>query len=178
MSLCRQAAQDQRIENRPVREHTVINDLTIELLADRPEAMPLVAGWYFAEWGHLNPSATLERVRAKLLASMNRDAIPLTVLAVIDEEVVGAAQLKYREMPMFPEKEHWLGGVYVAPEHRGHAIAARLADSVVETARNLGVKTLHIQTERLDGGLYARLGWTPVEQVNRGPDVLVMQRAL
>ena len=155
-----------------------MEDLRIEYLADHPEAVPLVAGWYFAEWGYLNPAATLERTRDKLVASMNRDVIPLTLLAVIDEEVVGAAQLKYREMPMFPEKEHWLGGVYVVPEYRGQDIAAQLVDSVVEAARNLGVQTLHIQTERLDGGLYASLGWTPVEQVNRGPDVLVMQRAL
>ena len=155
-----------------------MEDLRIEYLADRPEAAPLVAEWYFAEWGHLNPAATLERTRDKLVASMNRDAIPLTVLAVIDEDVVGTAQLKYREMPMFPEKEHWLGGVYVVPEYRGQDIAAQLVDSVVEAARNLGVQTLHIQTERLDGGLYARLGWAPVEQVNRGIDVLVMQRAL
>ena len=156
----------------------MINDLTIELLADRLEAVPRVAGWYFAEWGYLNPSATPERVRDKLVASANRDVVPLTLLAVIEQEVVGAAQLKYREMPMFPEKEHWLGGMFVAPEHRGRGIAAQLVESVVETARNLGVNTLHIQTERLDGGLYARLGWTAVEKVNRGIDVLVMERAL
>ena len=156
-----------------------MNDLKFEYLADRPESVPLVAGWYFAEWGHLNPAATLERVHDKLVASMNREAIPLTVLAVVDQEVVGAAQLKYREMPVFPEKEHWLGGVYVASEHRGRGISAQLVDSMITTARHLGVQTLHIQTERLDGGLYARLGWTPVEQAsNHGLDVLVMERQL
>lgn len=156
-----------------------MKDLIFEYLADRPESVPLVAGWYFAEWGYLNHSATLEGVRRKVSASMNRDAIPLTVLAVIDEEVVGAAQLKYREMPIFPDKEHWLGGVFVASEHRGQGIAKQLVHSVVETAGKLGVTTLHIQTERLDGGLYARLGWTPVEQAsNHGLDVLVMERPL
>lgn len=155
-----------------------MENLRVEYIADRPESVPLVAGWYFAQWGHLNPAATLEAVRDKLVASMNRDAIPLTVLAIIDEDVVGAAQLKYREMPIFPDKEHWLGGVYVVPEYRGQGISEQLVDSVIEAARNLGVQTLHIQTERLDGGLYARLGWTPVEQVNRGIDVLVMERTL
>ncbi len=155
-----------------------MEELRVEYLADRPESVPLIAGWYFAEWGYLNPSATLEGVRKKLLVSMNRDRIPLTALAVIQEEVVGAAQLKYREMPMFPEKEHWLGGVYVEPEYRGQGVAEQLLGRLVETARNLGVETLHIQTERLDGGLYARLGWTPVQRVKRGPEVLVMRRRL
>ena len=30
-------------------------------------------------------------------------------------QIVGSAELKYREMEdMVPEKEHWLGGVYLA----------------------------------------------------------------
>lgn len=110
---------------------------------------------------------------------MNRDVIPLTVLAVVNEEVVAAAQLKYREMLAFPAKEHWLGGVFVASEHRGRGIAAELVNAMIGIARKLGVGTLHIQTERLDGGLYARLGWTPLEQVSRQDlEVLVMERSL
>ena len=66
-----------------------------------------------------------------------------------------------------------------SPAHRGNGIASRIANRTAEIARSLGVKTLHVQTERLDGGLYARLGWAPFEQVNyRGLDVLVMERHL
>jgi GNAT superfamily N-acetyltransferase len=95
------------------------------------------------------------------------------------DEVIGSAELKYREMAIYPEKEHWLGGVFVIPKHRGKGIAARLVESVVETARALDVAVLHIQTQRLDGGLYRALGWQATEQTkNRGLDVLVMERAL
>lgn len=153
--------------------------LRFENLADRPDALPLIARWYFGEWGHLNPAATLEKIAARLFASMNRDTIPLVVLAVMGDEVIGSAELKYREMKIYPEKEHWLGGVFVVPEHRGKGVAVRLIDAVVETARILGVDLLHIQTERLDGGLYLKLGWERTEQVcYRGLDVLVMQRKL
>ena len=153
--------------------------LRFENLADRPGAVPLVAEWYFGEWGYLNPASTPEKVAAKLLASMNRDAIPLVVLAVMGDEVIGSAELKYREMTIYPEKEHWLGGVFVVPEHRGRGVAARLIDAVVNSARILGVDVLHIQTKRLDGGLYLKLGWQRTEQIcYRGLDVLVMQREL
>lgn len=153
--------------------------LQFENLADRPDAVPLVAEWYFGEWGYLNPAATLEKVAARLFASMNRDAIPLVVLAVMGDEIIGSAELKYREMTIYPEKEHWLGGVFVVPEHRGEGVAARLIDAVVNSARVLGVDVLHIQTERLDGGLYLKLGWQRTEQIcYRGLDVLVMQREL
>ncbi|MDB2356031.1 hypothetical protein N9V89_02245 [Pseudoalteromonas sp.] len=36
---------------------------------------------------------------------------------------------------------------------------------------------IHLQTEKLDGGLYKQLGWQPIEQVNnRGVEVLVMSK--
>lgn len=153
--------------------------LRFENLADRPDAVPLIAKWYFNQWGYLNPAATMEKVAARLFASMNRDTIPLVMLAVLDDEVIGSAELKYREMTIYPEKEHWLGGVFVVSEHRGKGVAARLIDAVVNSARVLGVDVLHIQTERLDGGLYHKLGWLRTEQIcYRGLDVLVMEREL
>ncbi len=148
-------------------------------LADRPDAIPLVADWYFEEWGYLNPAATPDRIAEKLSAALNRDCIPLVVLAVEGDAVIGAAELKYREMTVFPEREHWLGGVFVTSERRGYGVATRLIDSVVDTARTLGVRVLHLQTPQLDGGLYLKLGWQRGEQVRyNGLDVLVMAREI
>ena len=147
-------------------------------LADRQDAIPIIAGWYFEQWGHIT-KASVETTSAKMREALNRDKIPLFVLAVEDDEIVGVAELKYREMTIYPDKEHWIGGVFVPPAHRGKGIASRVANRIAEIARSLGVKTLHVQTERLDGGLYSRLGWAPFEQVNyRGLDVLVMERHL
>jgi len=92
---------------------------------------------------------------------------------------MGVAELKFHEMDIYPEKEHWLGGVYVPVEHRGKGIASRLIRQAVRIARTLGVPTLYLQTEKLEGGLYASLGWVPVAQANnRGLDVLVMEKLL
>ena len=84
---------------------------------------------------------------------------------------MGAAQLKYREMAeTFPDYEHWLGGVYIAPEYRGRAIGSALADEIARRAPYCGLETLYLQTERLDGGLYRELGWKPVTRVKvHGP---------
>ena len=148
-------------------------------LKDQPSAIETVAQWYFDQWGHLAAAETLAGVRANLERYLNRDRIPLVILAVADHEVVGAAQLKFREMAIYPEKEHWLGGVFVAPHHRGRGVGSALAGRIAEIARSLQVKTLHLQTECLDGGLYARLGWEPRERVtSKGRDVLVMEKDL
>ncbi len=150
------------------------------LLADRADAIPTIARWYFDEWGHLAEGDSIDRTRDRIGSYMNRDEIPFILVAINDNELVGAAQLKYREMAkMFPDKEHWLGGVYVAPSHRGQGYGFQIVEKIVSMAPRYGVETLHLQTEALDGGLYARLGWTASAQVtNHGLDVLVMEQRL
>jgi GNAT superfamily N-acetyltransferase len=149
------------------------------LLADYPQAAATVARWYHGQWGYLTPSESADTIAAKLERFMNRDRVPLLVLGVDGDAPVAAAELKFREMDIYPEKEHWIGGVFVVPGHRHRGLGARVVERVADIARLLGVQTLHLQTERLDGGLYARLGWSPLEQVNyKGLDVLVMARAL
>lgn len=153
-------------------------ELELALLADRPDAASTVAGWYFNEWGRKRPGNTPKRIGAKIQGSLNRDRVPLIVLAVQGGEVVGAAELKYREMDIYPEKEYWLGGVFVVPRCRGGGVASLLASRVMEIAKSFGIHVLYLQTEHMTGGLYARLGWKPVENVQyKGTNVLVMECA-
>jgi len=149
-------------------------------LADRVDAIPIISKWYSDEWGHLAQGHSSERTQDRIEDYVNRDEIPFILVATNENNLVGAAQLKYREMAeMFPDKEHWLGGVYVAASHRGQGYGSQIVEQIAKMAPRYGVETLHLQTPALDGGLYARLGWTPYKQVtNRGLDVLVMERQL
>lgn len=149
------------------------------LLADCPEAIPQIASWYFDQWGHLRQDIGLGDIEKRLQGSLKQDELPLVILAVENERILGVAELKLREMKIYPEKEHWLGGVYVPVEHRGKGVASQLIRQALRIARDLGVSTLFLQTEMLGGGLYASLGWNPIELVNyRGLDVLVMEKNL
>jgi GNAT superfamily N-acetyltransferase len=162
-----------------MRQSSRLESLDFALLADRPEAIPKIARWYFDEWGERSPGATVATICANLEKYLNRAAIPLLVLAVDGSDMLGVASLKYREMDIFPDKEHWLGGVYVPAMHRGRKVASRLIEYLVEKGQNLNVSTLHLQTDRLDGGLYRQLGWKESERVTyRGREVLVMERRL
>ena len=153
--------------------------MEFEYLAENTEVIPTLANWYFSEWGHIEKGNTLENVTEKLHGYLQIDAIPLIILAIDEGEILGAAQLKYREMEIYPEREHWLGGVYVSEKHRGNNIAKKIIVRVISDAKKLGVKTLYLQTENKSGGLYRRLGWIPLEQVNyRGIDVLVMENKI
>lgn len=153
--------------------------MKLEYLADHPELLPTVAQWYFEEWGYLSEEKTLEQDIQRLQIYQNKDKVPLMLLAVEEGALLGAAQLKFREMSIYPEKEHWVGGVYVAEAHRGKGIARQILVELIAIAKLLKIETLYLQTEHLDGGLYGRMGWTPIEQVNyRGIDVLVMEKSI
>ena len=153
--------------------------MEFKFLADRPEFVPVIAKWYFDEWGSALPGVTLQQIDDRISAMLNRDRIPVHILAMEGEELLGVAQLKIREMDIYPDKEHWLGGVYVAPSARGRGLASRLVAKALELAKTFHVKTLYLQTERFDGGLYASLGWRPIEKVHyNGIHVLVMENRL
>ncbi len=153
--------------------------MKIDFLKNRPTAIPVIAKWYFDEWAYLTPDKTLVDMQKDLERYLNSDKIPLMLVAIEDNNVVGAVQLKFREMEIYPNKEHWLGGVYVEKSSRGKHVAELMIAKLLEIAGNLGVELLHLQTLRLDGGLYKKLGWGAIEQVNyRNQDVLVMQRKL
>jgi GNAT superfamily N-acetyltransferase len=149
------------------------------LLADHPTAIPKIASWYFDEWGYTKPGRSVAGIAADLKAYLNRHKVPLIVVAIEERVVIGAAQLKFREMDIYPDRVHWLGGVFVDPKYRANGLGSKLINKIAEIGRTLEVRTLYLQTVRLDGGLYARLGWQPLDRVRSSVgDVVVMERHL
>jgi GNAT superfamily N-acetyltransferase len=156
--------------------------MTIEriLLSQNPALLPTVAGWYFTEWGGHVPGRTEADECQRLEVFLHDAALPLLLIALEDGQPVAAAQLKFHERTERPERQHWLGGVYVRDSHRGRGIAAVLIEDLMTRAAALGVRDVYLQTETDDGGLYRRLGWVPLESVEHagGFPVRIMLRRL
>jgi GNAT superfamily N-acetyltransferase len=147
-------------------------------LAERPDAVPQVACWWCDEWGLPRRHESLEAYVSEL-ASLTPEKFPFHLLALGEGALLGVATLKDRSAlhKVFPDSQYWLSGVFVPPAVRGRGIATALCLRMVEIARTKGVRRLHLMTEALDGGLYARIGWKPVRQVQvEGVEVLVMAR--
>lgn len=149
------------------------------LLADKPDAIPQIAQWYSDEWGYLGDGRTTDALELKLRTYLNRDKLPLMVLAKGRETLIAVGQLRYQEMDTYPPDSHWIGGVYVEQTHRGRGIAQHLLENIISIARKQGITRLYLQTEDITGGLYARMGWTAIEEVTyHGVDVLVMVKLI
>lgn len=148
-------------------------------LCDQPQFIPTIAKWYFDEWGNEVGMQDVAAMQERIESMLNKDRIPLHYIALSQGKPVRVIQLKFREMDIYPEKENWLGGVYVSYDARGKGIAGILIKEGIRLAKSLGVSQLYLQTEKLDGGLYLDLGWKPIEQVNyKGRDVVVMGREI
>lgn len=147
-------------------------------LSECPDAIPQVARWWCDEWGLPQRHPSMESYLSEL-ANLKPDQLPLHLLALNEGNIVGVATLKdYSAFhQLFPDFQYWLSGVYVPPAIRSRGIATSLCLKMVDIANSRGIAKLHLVTEALDGGLYAKIGWKPIKQVHVDElDLLVMAR--
>jgi GNAT superfamily N-acetyltransferase len=147
-------------------------------LADHPELIPVLAGWFFEEWGRGYPGPTLATIEDKLKQRLNRDQVPLVLVMMREGSPIASASLKIREMETHPQHLHWLGSVYVLVDYRGRGLGSQLVQHAVNEATRLGVRELYLYTRHQES-FYSRLGWTPVEKpIYHGRQVIIMKQIL
>ncbi|MBO9872207.1 MULTISPECIES: GNAT family N-acetyltransferase [Xanthomonas] len=150
--------------------------MDVRHLDQHAPALPQIAAWYHAAWGR-EAGFSLDDELRQLQRAPDGHGLPRVLAAFDGPRPIAAVQLKYREMDAFPQYPYWLGGMYVADPYRGRGIAGRLLAHALADAAELGLGALHLQTEHLDGGLYARHGWQPVQEADSyGTRVLLMVR--
>lgn len=152
--------------------------IEIKYLADCPELIPTLASWIFEQWGKQYRIESI-RVQLELFANrINRDMIPLSLVAFLDAQPVGTASLKIREMTTHTHLPYWLGAVFVVEQFRNRGIGTKLILHATDKARDLGVKTLYLHTPD-KAGLYLRLGWKEIEKtVYYDHEVVIMKKEL
>ena len=153
---------------------TTTPSIEIQYLADCPELIPLLATWFYTEWGTLS----VEQFERRLHERLNRDHLPLVFVSFRDGQPFASASLKIQEMDIRPRYLHWLGSVYVRPEDRNQGIGSFLIEHTAREAQRLGVEDLYLYSTYRER-LYFRLGWNVIERVDYdGHPVVIMKRAL
>src|ERR1044072_4234087 len=148
--------------------------MRIENLADHPEALPILAQWQHAEGGHLRPNDTVEKRMVRLRGFATGEQIPLTVVALDGDEVLGSASLIQHDMETRMELTPWLAGVYVGEQYRRHGIGAELVRRIMAEAARLKVPLLYLYTVHSEN-FYGALGWTLMERTSyRDQDIVIM----
>ena len=140
-----------------------------------PELSHTIVSWWSTVWAdRMGPD--LAKFEQQLVSSTSKDKLPLLLIAFEGNVPIGTAALKLQELlDFYPDCQYWLGSVFVAEEYRGKGYAAQMSKEIINIAQQRGLPHLYLQTSSLDGGLYAGLGWEPVQNfLYKNQDTLLM----
>jgi GNAT superfamily N-acetyltransferase len=150
----------------------------IELLTNHRDAIPTLAQWFYEEWSHFRPGWTVRDFENSLAGFANTDKIPLALVALEEEELIGAVCLDPHDMETRMDLSPWLAGLYVKQAWRNHGVGTSLVHAIEGKAAELGVPGLYLYTADSER-FYARLGWTLREPIiYHGRTVSIMQKTL
>jgi predicted N-acetyltransferase YhbS len=135
----------------------------IDLLADHPDAIPLVTDWFYGDGTGFYAGRTFADVEESYRAEANRDRIPLRLVAVENGEIVGTVVLREQAGWSTPDLAPGLGGLFVREESRGRGIGTSLIQACVQTAKSLGFDRLFATTATAHV-LFRRAGWREAGQ--------------
>ena len=154
-------------------------NIKFEYLADRPEDVLKVTTWWYTVWAD-RMGLDLDTITEQFRGSLSTCKLPLDIVATLDGEMIGTAALKEHEMrEVFPDYQFWMGSIFVTPEYRNMGIATLLSNHIVGMSNERWLPQLYLQTTDITGGLYARLGWKPLERLNyKNTDTLIMVKQL
>jgi len=133
----------------------------VALLADHASSIDILAAWFEQEWESYYGKKGPGDARADLAARCNRDRMPVGLVAIRGDQIVGTAAL---DRDAATGLEPSVVGLLVAPDFRGRGVASALLASAQALARDLGHQRLFTSTTVL-GGLLQREGWQEKDEV-------------
>lgn len=148
-------------------------------MADHQEAVPVVARWIYDEWSFLYPEMTLQDVVHVMRERVNKEKLPLTLVALEAEEPVGTVSLKMFDMETRSDLLHWLTSLYVAEPWRRRGIGSRLLEAAENKAVAMELCRLHLFTSdvALPALFYQKNGWIVKEKTSyRSYPVIIMEK--
>ncbi len=150
-------------------------------MADHQEVVPILATWIYDEWSYLYPEMTLQDVVSFLRERVNKEKLPLTLVAFEAGEPVGTVSLKMFDMETRSDLSHWLTSLYVVKPWRRRKIGSRLVETAEKKAVELEIRKLFLFTTdvALPGLFYSKLGWIVKEKtIYHSCPVIIMEKDL
>jgi GNAT superfamily N-acetyltransferase len=129
----------------------------IELLADHPGAVMRLGHWMHAQWP--SPGSTPADRAGLFMMCMNRDRVPMTLVALAGSELAGTVSLLDRSVASHEHLGPWVASLYVAAGWRHAGLGTRLVDAATAAARRLAVAAVYIGVAAAARGHYQAQGW-------------------
>jgi RimJ/RimL family protein N-acetyltransferase len=149
----------------------------IDFLADHPELVHTLAQWFRAEWTDYYAGMTNEDVARELSEDLNRDRIPIRLVAIVNGELAGCIVLREQALSSQPNYSPGLGGLYVHPQYRRRGIGAELVRAGMNLALDLGYPVVYATTNAAKGILEG-LHWQRVSTITHQGEEIGLYRVV
>ena len=137
-------------------------EINIELLADHPDAIPLLCECFERQWRpYYGPGGPGNALR-DLQSACRRDNLPIGMIAVDHDNIYGTAALKAESISSHKHLRPWLAALLVLPEFRRQGIGQRLVAAIERKAGQLGYPVIYVGTGKGSGtpeSLLRKRGW-------------------
>jgi predicted N-acetyltransferase YhbS len=136
--------------------------VVIDHLFKQPQYRAAAAQLIYQEFWTDVPGYSAAKMEQRLAHAVDPDHIPLSLIAVLDDQVVGAINLIEDDGNGPPETPPWLAGLVVTQTLRGQGIGSALVNALLAHTKRLGYAHVHLGT---DGpGFYEQLGGRVTQQ--------------
>jgi len=156
------------------------NQIEIKFLDDCHEHLPTLAKlWHEEIRRHWVPDASVENAKDRLITHLNKDKLPLALVALNESYPVGMACLRETD-GIRPGVTPWLGGLVVDPKFRGKQIGEMLIEAIKSQAKLFDHHILYLLAfDPTIPSYYTKLGWKSIgEDMLLGHRVEVMNIAI
>jgi len=142
-------------------------DITIGLLVDHQECIPILSKWLYDEWTplyHLYDLNSAEDTANDLRSNyLNRDKLPITFAAFYKGELAGTVSIDKDDFKDYKNLMPWLSALFVHEKFRKKGIGHKLIQVCENMAVQLGFKDIYLGTHDKQA-LYEHVGWTILER--------------
>lgn len=148
--------------------------LTIAPLASHRDLVPLLAGWFVAEWPEwYGPGGRGDALADLTSFAASASTLPMGLVALMEDRPVGVAALKPESLPSHRHLSPWAAAGFVLPTHRGAGIGGKLLAALVQRAGDLGYPRVYCGTATA-ASLLRRGGWRELEAIQHEGQSLVI----
>lgn len=142
--------------------------MRVDHLADHPEWMHLIAFMHQLEMREASERDFNWSIQ-QFSQRMNRDSLPMTLVAVEDTIPVGSVTLLENQLESHSNLTPWIASLFVLAQYRGCGIGSRLMREAELFASSIGYNSIYLFTHTAKS-YYEAKGWNAIATVDP-PDV-------
>lgn len=141
--------------------------IKIVSIFDHLQLVPVVATWIVEQWSFLEPDMSIDAWTEYIQTLIESNQDQASLLVAMDNSTPIGCFAMYPEDPATSIKDlgPWIGAFYIDEKYRGTKVARLLNDTMIDTAREMDVKTVYaVVTNPKLIKIAHRRGWKTIKE--------------